>query len=844
MTADAATGPQQADPDLDRRYAAALTAAGWPPRAVRAVLLLNADGLDTRARAEVEQAVAVLEEFLAGYAATLDATEVDHLDHHLAQGHRVLFDRTDDLAHLDRAVAHLERRVRYAPWLDPLVDLAFLLACRYDRAHHAPDLDRAVELARQAVAHPDRDPDETLAEIALAQALGLRAHRPGPQATADRAEALLLLNSAYARAEGRPELRAIAGQHLVVNLTYVLAQGGFADTDLLGRAVRISSELVAGLEPRTPGHAGALGGMAMLTLARDLHGDPDAVRAARDLAEQAVAQAPPGSWAELQVLLSSTVVGEYLIGLQAAEPADVAAAQRVLDRLVALAPTPAHRAFAHTARAQHRWLLADFAGGIADWEQRLAALATLAGPQLSVGMQAQGLHTHEVLDGLPATVLLAAAEQAGTPPELARQYRREALRLLDRGRGLLLGRALALEADLARLRDQDEELADGFERVSAELDRRTAPEAALRADPRALRELAGRREALAARIRARPGFATFLAPPAFADLVPAAAHGPVVLVGAFVLRGDALILRPDGEVDAVPLPGLTPEAVDAAADALADQLDGDGDLGPVLAWCWDTVMAPVMARLALDGPVPRLRLVPTGRLALLPLHAAEPEGARGMRDTVVSYAPTVRHLARAAARPPVAWDRRRTVGLAVSHRPPDAPLPAAGREVAVAAARPLVGAEATAQNLLRALELTPDGHLHLCCHAEYDRHGVENTRLRLADGDLTVGALNRLPGQRGYAAFLSGCETAATGAWLGSEPLSLSAVFHALGFAHVVGALWSIPDPAAEWFARAYYDRLAACGGDVARALHLAVGDARARYEEPAVWAAFTHTGP
>jgi CHAT domain len=208
-------------------------------------------------------------------------------------------------------------------------------------------------------------------------------------------------------------------------------------------------------------------------------------------------------------------------------------------------------------------------------------------------------------------------------------------------------------------------------------------------------------DAVVGEIRSVDGFRDFLRPPKSADLLAAAAHGPVAVINISSVRCDALLLTADG-VEVVPLPGLSAETVAARAAAYLKVLgsvqqatlklhtsqrsadtnvvsrqgardlaaataacetavaDRDSALDALTRWLWDEIAAPVLAALELTGPPsggrpwPRVWWCPTGPLTLLPLHAAghhpKPGASRRIApDSVLgvavsSYTPTLRAL--------------------------------------------------------------------------------------------------------------------------------------------------------------------------------------------------------
>lgn len=208
-------------------------------------------------------------------------------------------------------------------------------------------------------------------------------------------------------------------------------------------------------------------------------------------------------------------------------------------------------------------------------------------------------------------------------------------------------------------------------------------------------------DALVEEVRAIDGFEDFLRPPSIERLLPAAEHGPVIVVNVSRWRCDALVVRPSG-VTPVTLPGLTLDdatrraeeylaalqSVDVAADAYLESLGSPDEsrdaarrqlaagqaqqaaleriedlLRGLQEWMWSAIAEPVLGELQLhrtpDGSSstwPRLWWCPTGPLTVLPLHSAgfhdDPPsaGRRTVIDRAVSsYTPTLRALLEARA---------------------------------------------------------------------------------------------------------------------------------------------------------------------------------------------------
>lgn len=463
----------------------------------------------------------------------------------------------------------------------------------------------------------------------------------------------------------------------------------------------------------------------------------------------------------------------------------------------------------------------------------------------------------------------ACAIAAGQPSQ--------ALGLLESGRGVLLARGLEGHDDLAALRAVAPQHAGRLLALRRALE--VGDDAVTLDDPGSDRRYAhaAEWEALVARVREQvPGFARFLRPPGAQELLAQAAAGPVVVVNVSVYRCDALVLDAHG-LRVVPLPGLTLPGLEERVEGFLRALDrlGDPDADPLeapecedvldgcLRWLWDAVAEPVLD--VLGPPVPaageparqRVWWVPTGPLALLPLHAAgrhrEP-GRRTVPDRVVSsYVPTVRALAHARRALAGPAEGAGHLVVCVPRAPGTRPLPRAGAEgAALAAALPgarlLADGRATRAAVTDAL--ADHGWLHFCGHCTARPESPSDGELVVHDHlerPLTVADVSALRLDGAVFAFLSACGTARSGAVLADEALHPAGALHLAGFRHVVGTLWDVEDGTAARIAAAVYRGLGVPRPDPGRAagaVHAAVLEFRDRYPRtPSLWAAHIHVG-
>lgn len=484
----------------------------------------------------------------------------------------------------------------------------------------------------------------------------------------------------------------------------------------------------------------------------------------------------------------------------------------------------------------------------------------------------------------------ACAIRAGRPER--------AVELLEAGRSVLWAQLFNLRTDLTDLAEREPGLADRLDRIRTALD---APLPSRAAAPNPLdwprteqsrvaeerMRLAREFDDLVGRIRAVPGFEYFLRPVPFERLRAAAYGGPVAIVNTSRYGCHALLVSSAG-VQVVELPGLTREKVVVRANTLLGILtratgsnrlflDRERDRHTVLdilAWLWDTVAEPVLIRLGFTGPSatpPRIWWCPTGRLAMLPLHAAghhprhrtdDSVGDDTVPDRVIcSYTPTLTALLRARSAPaPTGEPALLAVGMPTT--PGAADLPAVPEELdRVHARHPITtrlqspvpdghGPEPDPRDrptIARVLEELPrHAWVHFSCHGSQHFSDPTASALWLADGPLHVAELIHNDAGSRELAFLSACQTATGGLRAVDEAIHLAAAVQMLGYRNVIATLWSIYDSPTPDVADGVYGALTAAGTpDPARALHRAVATLRAqRPTDPLAWAPYLHTGP
>jgi hypothetical protein len=246
-----------------------------------------------------------------------------------------------------------------------------------------------------------------------------------------------------------------------------------------------------------------------------------------------------------------------------------------------------------------------------------------------------------------------------------------------------------------------------------------------------------------------------------------------------------------------------------AGDVGAAEPDADRDWGGTLDalcdWAWTAAAGPLLAELRrwrLGRPA-RVVLVPMGRLAAVPWHAARnADGSRAVQHAIFSYAPSARLLCQTAWRPELAGDAG---GLVVGDPTRDLPDARAEAEAVRAAFYPAAElladatspAPATPEAVLEWLRRTDGSRsvLHLACHGEVT-DGVDGSALLLAGGRLPARQIleTRRSGAIGVVALAACTTNVPSGRY--DEAFSLSTAFLAAGARTVFGSLWPVPSGA------------------------------------------------
>ncbi len=774
-----------------------------------------------------------------------------------------------ELADLAAAVSACHMALKFASPVNRrelLANLALTLTDQYQLDNQITVLLNAVAYARQAVAGL---PAEQFAagRSTLAATLYAMFRRTGDSAHLD--EALEMQRTAVRVAAVKDPLRARYLSNLgAMLLTAHERRDGPA---MLTEAVRVLREAVSASPPQDAELPVRLCnyGLALGWLLGS--GGEVSLSEALAVAQRAADIVAHDDPFRVSVLLNLAVILEIarIRGYGGDTRAPARAAARAAADVDTAAPSDrlkALRRLGGLAADDHDW-----AGALDAYRAAVALLPALPARYLSRPDQEDALRRQSGL----ATEAAACALRRAAPAE--------AVQLLEMGRGVMLAQALESRSDVTDLRSAHPELAEEFARLRDQLAGSPSARspgvllAGFESAQRAHRSAEERRntakdwERLHERIRAMPGFSRFNLPPEGADIRALAAQGPIIVVNQSRYGTDAILVTADG-ITSVPLSAATEDAIGSIrvsmSAAQAERQEGTLSgldrsarvLDDILGWLWDAIAEPVLNSLGItvpaspDGPKPHIWWLPTGSLALLPLHAAGhhcgQSSGRTVFDRVVSsYTPTLavlRHARHVQAGDMIAPP----LVVSLPATPGQAPLPGAEQESAMLRERypgatVLTDATATRDNVLKAL---PDHRwVHFACHASSDLANPSESCLLLHDyqrSPLTVLDVSRLRLGQASLAYLSACSTGEVSATLPDEVIHIASAFQLAGYADVIATMWQVPDRVAVTLAETVYRGITDQRQPVAEALHQTVTRLRDRYPaDPWRWANFFHAG-
>lgn len=239
---------------------------------------------------------------------------------------------------------------------------------------------------------------------------------------------------------------------------------------------------------------------------------------------------------------------------------------------------------------------------------------------------------------------------------------------------------------------------------------------------------------------------------------------------------------------------------------------------------------------------PNVIVVPHGALHALPFAVLTPDV--GKTYLVERY--TLSTLPSASVLPFVLAKRSPEGGSMLALGDPDGSLPAAASEARTVAAlygeRALLGRAASADALRRAPR--PIEHLHIAAHTTFDPVRPLFSRIRLADGDLTVHDIFDLDLRGTHLVVLSGCETGRGDPTRGDELEGLSRAFLYAGAPATITTQWAVDDEASRVLMESFYRNLRKSlrTAEALRQAQIEVLHSK-EWSLPFFWAPFTLTG-
>ncbi len=319
-----------------------------------------------------------------------------------------------------------------------------------------------------------------------------------------------------------------------------------------------------------------------------------------------------------------------------------------------------------------------------------------------------------------------------------------------------------------------------------------------------------------AEIRHMPGYEGFLLPLPVERIQALAVEAPLVYIATTPAGSLALVVSPQN------IQPLWLDFKEAALEGLLVQWDGDTAIGgylpgqigetdwliaslkEILPGLGERVMGPLAEHLRKSG-IRSVTLIPTGKLSLLPLHAASYtiDGCSVcfLDEFDVAYAQSAQALAAAQAQ-----SKERQVHTAIlagvgNPLPNPQPLPFAQAELEEIATffgehvRPLYGKQARKAAFLQSLPGAT--HIHLSCHGSFDPEEPLASGLYFANQELLTlsEVLDSEAFSQARLVVLSACQTAITDFnKVPDEAIGLPGGFLQAGIPGVVGTLWSVND--------------------------------------------------
>ena len=446
----------------------------------------------------------------------------------------------------------------------------------------------------------------------------------------------------------------------------------------------------------------------------------------------------------------------------------------------------------------------------------------------------------------------------------------EAARLLETGRGIIMGNLIEFRQGISGLERANPDLAREFDVLRQKVDgmfvgarREAGVEGDLRTSllmfhrqEQRLRDV-NLLERTLEKIRGMPGFENFLSP-SEAEFKEAAKYGPIVAINVTENSSDAIIIQSTG-VSSLRLQQLSRSWVKKQIGMIDRKILNSRELAPdknrrmraLLEMLWLAVVKPVLQELGFytnqisSSTLPHIWWIGVGTMARAPFHAAgcypkspnSPKAEYTSKYCISSYTPTVKALLYSRAREGVAIQQvgfdtstDKMLFITMPDTPGDKALPKAKEEAESIISSLPSGITKTlliSPNSKLALEQIR-GHnmVHFACHGITEFASPAKSRIVLLRGPgevetLTVKAISEVrpfqtvrPNGTHNLAYLSACISGDnSNEDLGQEVLHIASGFQLAGFSHVVGTLWMGDGTVGKKVAEEFYKALFQCRG-------------------------------
>jgi hypothetical protein len=801
-----------------------------------------------------------LDAAIAAWQQALDTTPPDSPDRpsiltNLGRGLHARYARSGRLEELDAAIAAYEQALDTTPPDSParpgyLTNLGTGLRDRYARSGRLEELDAAIAAYEQALAAtPPDSPDRPRYLTNLGVGLSDRYARSG------RLEELDAAIAAYEQAlaatpPDSPDRPSIL-TNLGTGLSDRYARSGRLEE--LNAAIAACQQALAATPPDSPDRPGYLNNLGTGLRARYARsGRLEELDAAIAAYEQALAATPPDS-PDRPGYLNNLGNGLRARYARSGRLEELEEARNRYAQACQIGQTVHPESVVISSRNWGNWALQRRA-----WDEVIRAYSfgrqaanTLFAVQTSrvareswlreaQGLPAGAAYAFARLDRLEEAIVALETGRARMLAEALEANRRDLERLPASGHGDLLARYQAAADRLAALQAQ-------VDRPASASGGEAGPRRDFTAFSQEIQAARAELDAAIAAIRRVPGYEDFFLPPAFEKICQAATlDAPLIYLAATPVGGMALMVHasqtpasaseqgsaehdasPDNDqthrVSVVWLDDLTEarlrEVISGPADDPAlggylgaynewrrnprNQAARDGwhaALDRVTRWLWDALMGPLVEHVQALG-VRQVTLIPTGLLALLPLHAAwtgdasAPIGRRYALDVLtIRYAPSAVALGRSLDGATIPADGL----LAVDN--PDGSLVFSNHEVEAARSyfpsdrtTVLARGAATRQHVLNRLPDFPVYHFSTHGWAGWSEP-LQGGVLLAGGAALTLGDILDLRLQGARLAVLSACETGIPGTKTPDEVVSIPTSLVQAGVAGVVASLWAVND--------------------------------------------------